>query len=65
MFATGAGFLVPTRPAGTATIHTDRIAHGVTALTSRVWHGLFLCDATTSQPPVSLLYLKAAVGERV
>ena len=65
VFATGAGFLVPTRPAGTATIHTDRIAHGVTALTSRVWHGLFLCDATTSQPPVSLLYLKAAVGERV
>ena len=64
MFATSAGFVIPTRPAGTATIHTDRIAHGVTALTGGVRYGLFLCDATISQPVVSWRYLEAAVGEQ-
>ena len=64
VFATGAGFVIPTRPAGTATIHTDRIAHGVTALTGGVRYGLFLCDATISQPVVSWRYLEAAVGEQ-
>ena len=46
VFATSIGFVIPARPAGTATIHTDRIVHGVTALTGGVRYGLFLCDAT-------------------
>ena len=64
VFATGAGFVIPTRSAGTATIHTDRIVHGVTALTSGVRYGLFLCDAVASQPVVDLRYLETAVEEQ-
>ena len=64
VFATGTGFVIPARPAGTATIHTDRLVHGVTALTSGVRYSLFLCDATDSQPAVDLRYLAAAVREQ-
>ena len=64
VFATGAGFVIPDRPAGTATIHTDRIVHGVTALTGGVRCGLFLCDATSSQPVVDLRYLETAVRDQ-
>ena len=45
VFATPAGFEVPSRPAGTATIHTDRVAHGVTTMQSGVRYSLFLCDS--------------------
>ena len=44
MFATPTGFVLPARPAGSATIHTSTIVHGVTALLSGVRYGLFLCD---------------------
>lgn len=64
VFATGTGFVIPARPAGTATIHTDRIVHGVTALTSGVRYSLFLCDATDSQLAVDLRYLATAVREQ-
>ena len=50
VFATGAGFLAPARPAGTPTFHTDAIAHGVTALTHGVRYGLFLCATTKPRP---------------
>jgi hypothetical protein len=47
VFATGsAGFVRPSRPAGSATIHSGSIAHGVTALVSGVRYSLFLCDTT-------------------
>ncbi len=42
VYATGAGFLVPTRPAGSVTIHSGGIVHGVSALKSGVRYGLFL-----------------------
>jgi len=38
----GAGLQYPPRPAGSATLHDNTIAHGVTALTSGVRYGLFL-----------------------
>ena len=45
VFADGEdGFLQPARPAGSATTHVNSIVHGVTALTSGVRYGLFLCD---------------------
>ena len=49
MFATSKGFIVPSRPAGSATIHTNEIIHGVTALRSGVRYGLFFCDTKGSQ----------------
>lgn len=44
VFITSKGFLVPSRPAGSATIHTNEIVHGVTSLRSGVRYGLFFCD---------------------
>jgi hypothetical protein len=44
LFATGAGFVQPLRPAGGATIHTGGIVHGVTAMVSGVCYGLYFCD---------------------
>jgi len=41
IFATGKGFRQPRRTAGSATIHSGRLVHGVTALTSGVRYGLF------------------------
>ena len=50
VFATGQrGFVVPQRPAGSATVHCGDLAHGVTALTQGVRYGLFFCDT----PPLS------------
>ena len=49
VFATASfGFDQPSRPAGSAVIHTDRVAHGVTALRSGVRCSLFLCDSRGS-----------------
>jgi hypothetical protein len=48
VFATSEGFLIPRRPAGSATIHTHEVVHGVTALRSGVRYGLFLCDTRGS-----------------
>ena len=46
MFATGAGLSVPTRPAGSATVHDGNIAHGVTGLQAGTRYSLFaLVDA--------------------
>ena len=44
VFATRAGFVVPSRPAGSACIHTYKSAHGVTTMLSGVRYGLFFCD---------------------
>ena len=46
VFVTDAGFQIPRRPAGSVTVHSGRVLHGVTALTAGVRHGLFLCDMT-------------------
>ena len=40
----GGKFVVPSRRAGTFTIHTRGVVHGVTALRSGVRYSLFLCD---------------------
>jgi hypothetical protein len=55
VFATAAGFEVPTRAAGSATIHTHGVVHGVTALTSGVRYSLFVCDAVSEPLPGSML----------
>ena len=44
VFATAEGFVLPTRPQGSTTVHVNSIVHGVTALTSGVRYGLFFCD---------------------
>ena len=41
MFATRDGLRVPPRPAGTATVHTSAVVHGVTRHTAGVRYGLF------------------------
>ena len=41
------GFLLVNRPAGSYTIHTCRVAHGVTALEAGTRYSLFLCDTAT------------------
>ena len=43
VFATGEGFLVPPRPAGTATVHKSQQVHGVAKLEAGVRYGLFFC----------------------
>jgi hypothetical protein len=43
LFATGAGFILPHRPAGGVTIHSGGIVHGVNAMVSGVRYGLYLC----------------------
>ena len=70
VFATGDGFVAPRRPAGTATVHTNRTVHGVTALASGVRYGLFLCTTSTAPTPspgaaaVDFGYLEAAVAQQ-
>ena len=51
-------FVVPSRRAGTFTIHTRGVVHGVTALRSGVRYSLFLCD---TRQDVSLSQIDAAV----
>ena len=46
VFATKEGFVVPSRRAGSFTIHDRRSVHGVTGLVRGVRYGLFLCDTT-------------------
>eukprot|EP01052_Picozoa_sp_SAG31_P013224 SAG31_NODE_791_length_12069_cov_22.664411_7_plen_238_part_00 len=41
-FATTRGLEIPSRPAGSATIHGDDVVHGVTELTNGVRYSLFL-----------------------
>ena len=48
VFASRAGFEVPRRPAGSATIHTHAMVHGVTTLRSGTRYSLFLCDTVQS-----------------
>ncbi len=43
VFATGEGFFVPPRPAGTATVHKSQQVHGVAKLEADIRFGLFLC----------------------
>ena len=42
VFAGAGGFRAPHRPAGSATVHTHRIVHVVTALTRGTRYGLFV-----------------------
>jgi hypothetical protein len=73
VFATAAGFEVPTRAAGSATIHTHGVVHGVTSLTSGVRYSLFVCDAVAepllgsvlSPTAVDLTYLEEAVANQL
>jgi hypothetical protein len=46
VFATKDGFVVPSRRAGSVTIHDCRSVHGVTGLVRGVRYGLFFCDTT-------------------
>jgi ubiquitin C len=55
VFATKDGFVVPSRPVGSITIHDRRSVHGVTGLVRGARYGLFLCDTTQ----------KTAAGENV
>ena len=41
VFASNDGFYVPSRPAGTITVHDDTIVHGVTKMEAGVRYGLF------------------------
>eukprot|EP00966_Prymnesium_polylepis_P066090 1533553-Prymnesium_polylepis.1 len=63
LFATGAGFEQPRRPAGSATIHTHTVVHGVTAIRAGTRYGLFLCDTRqsvdTSVTPTALGTIEA------
>ena len=43
-FATSAGFCQPRRAAGSATIHSGKVVHGVTTLRSGVRYGLFFLE---------------------
>jgi ubiquitin C len=56
VFATADGFVQPSRPQGSATIHVNSIVHGVTALQRGVRYGLFLCD-TKGMEHTDLQYL--------
>ena len=56
------GLTIPPRAAGSATIHTTGIVHGVTAHTRGVRCSLFLC--TLPEPP-SLEYLIAPALEQL
>jgi hypothetical protein len=51
VFATKDGFVVPLRPAGSASIHTSQLVHGVTALENGTRYSLFLCDTRDTQNP--------------
>jgi hypothetical protein len=44
VFATASGFVVPSRPRGSATIHGAGHVHGVSTLTRGVRYGLFFCN---------------------
>uniref|UniRef100_A0A7S2JGK9 Ubiquitin-like domain-containing protein n=1 Tax=Haptolina brevifila TaxID=156173 RepID=A0A7S2JGK9_9EUKA len=48
LFATAHGFEQPRRPPGSATIHTNEVVHGVTALQAGTRYGLFFCDTRQS-----------------
>ena len=62
MFATGAGFEQPSRPAGSPIIHTGNIAHGVTALVSGSRYGLYLCDTGGSHQQQQMIGEGVGVG---
>lgn len=53
VFATAQGFMVPKRPAGSATIHTNKTPHGVSTMLRGVRYGLFLCDTKSDRPTIS------------
>ena len=44
VFVTDQGLEMPSRPAGSATIHTSGVVHGVTALRRGVRYSLYLCQ---------------------
>ncbi len=52
-------FEVPTRHAGSATIHTCGVVHAVTPMNSGVRYGLFLCKLPEDAVDVDLTYLIA------
>ena len=49
LFATSNGFIVPSRIAGSYTIHNYKSVHGVTALTSGIRYSLFLCQTIATK----------------
>lgn len=56
VFATAAGFVVPPRPVGAATVHVNALVHGASRLQRGTRYSLFLCD-TKGQGLVQLDYL--------
>lgn len=52
VFCTSGGFVVAPRPAGSYSVHTNHIVHGVTALTRGVRYSMFLCNTSTLQDVV-------------
>ena len=51
VYATRDGLAIPARPAGSATIHTNRIAHGVTQHTAGVRYALFFLESKGAPLP--------------
>jgi hypothetical protein len=49
VFATHKGFVEPRRSAGSLTIHTGRVLHGVSALVRGVRYGLFFLDVNSDR----------------
>jgi hypothetical protein len=62
VFATGEGFLVPPRPAGTATVHESQQVHGVAKLEAGVRYGLFLCHTGGEPDPAPAASLNELVA---
>ena len=54
---------MPARSAGSATIHTKGVVHGVTALKRGTRYGLFLCELPDEN--VDLLYLTDVAAEQL
>jgi hypothetical protein len=54
VFCTPEGVRYPDRPAGTATLHGGKVAHGVTAHTAGVRYGLFLLKTLPQMPRVGV-----------
>jgi large subunit ribosomal protein L40e len=66
VWAVEGGLEVPGRAAGSATMHTAGVVHGVTAMTRGVRYGLFLCELPADGcKTVDLEYLVAPAEEQL
>ena len=60
VFATREGLVAPPRPAGSATIHTNRVAHGVTPHTRGTRYALFFLETAADAPALPSLEASAS-----